>query len=86
MIKAYITKYALTRGIYIAEGELKNDGEIFVQQRDREYNFEQFFKKKEFQLTEEEALARADKMRATQLKKLAKEYQKLSELEFVIKR
>lgn len=85
MTKAYITKYALTRGIYTAEGELKNDGDVFVQQRDREYNFEQFFKKKEFQLTEEEALARADKMRATQLKKLAKEYQKLSELAFTIK-
>ncbi|ORM61352.1 hypothetical protein HA45_20785 [Pantoea rodasii] len=69
MTKAYITKYALTRGIYIAEGELKNDGELFVQRRDREYNFEQFFKKKEFQLTEEEALARADKMRSVQLKK-----------------
>lgn len=48
MTKAYITKYALTRGIYIAEGELKNDGEVFVQRRDREYNFEQFFKKKSF--------------------------------------
>lgn len=85
MTKAYITKYALTRGIYIAEGELRNGGECFVQHRDSEYNFEQFFKQKEFQLTEEEALARADKMRAAELKKLAKAYQKLSALTFSIK-
>jgi len=80
---AFITKYALTTGIYKAAGEVRDDA--FKQLRTGSGNFDQYFHGKDWHLTEEEAIARAEEMRIRKLKSLDAQIKKISLLKFDIK-
>lgn len=83
MTIAFITRYALTTGIYKVEGEVKDD--IFMQLRNGRGAFDQYFFGKDWHLTEEEAIARAEEMRIRKLKSLDAQIKKISLLKFDIK-
>lgn len=84
MTKVYITKYALTYGVFTVEGELVADGTAVSYKRDAGY-FQEYAHGKDFQLTEEDALARAEEMRIAKLKSLDKQMKKVSAIKFQIK-
>ena len=83
MTIAFITKYALTTGIYKVEGEVKDD--MFKQLRNGSGAFDQYFFGKDWHLTEEGAIARAEEMRIRKLKSLDAQIKKISLLKFDIK-
>ena len=76
MAKVWITKYALTQGIFEAEGKVFS-GEYFdIGCRDG------LFTKNEWHHTKSEAIARAEEMRIAKLKSLDKQIKKISALKF----
>ncbi len=86
MTIAYITKYALSVGVYKVDGE--QNGAMFIQPADREDGrsyYPQYFQGKDWHLTEELALARAEEMRIAKLKSLDKQMKRVSALKFEIK-
>lgn len=83
MTTAYITKYALTTGIYKTEGTAK-DG-MFVQPSQGLGTFPCYFHGKEWHLTKEDAIAHAEEMRIKKLKSIDKQMKKISALKFTIK-
>ncbi|WP_313677091.1 hypothetical protein [Pantoea vagans] len=83
MKTAYITKYALTFGIYSTKGEVHDD--TFVQKAREIGEFDQYFHGNEWHLSKEEALAHAEEMRIRKLKSLDKQAKKISQLKFNIK-
>ncbi|WP_448309578.1 hypothetical protein [Pantoea sp. PGP6] len=83
MKTAYITKYALTFGIYVAKGEVRDD--MFIQKAQQPSEFNQYFHGNEWHLSKEEALARAEEMRIRKLKSLDAQIKKVSLLTFDIK-
>lgn len=76
MVNAYITKYALSSGIVVLEGEVKKD--MFVC-KDR---FMQTFHGLDWYLTEHEATARAENMKAKKLMALNRALKKTAALKF----
>lgn len=83
MKTAYITKYALTFGIYSTKGEIS--GDMFIQKARESGEFDQYFHGKDWHLSKEEALAQAEEMRVKKLKSLEKQIKKISLLIFDIK-
>lgn len=84
MVKVYITKYALSSGIFSVHGELfANDGAVSYRREGG--RFIEHAHGKDFHLTAEEALARAEEMRISKLKSLEKKIKNLSEMKFQIK-
>lgn len=77
IVKAFITKYALTKGIYEAEGELK-DGRLTLSDR---WQWTSFYKG-EFFFTREEAVANAEERRIKKLQSLDKQAKKISAIKF----
>lgn len=84
MQKVYITKYALTYGVFTVEGELFDDGRAVRFKRGEGY-FQEYAHGKDFQLTEKDALDRAEEMRIAKLKSLDKQIKKVSAINFIIK-
>lgn len=84
MPKVYITKYALTYGIFSVEGSLSADGTAVRYKREGGY-LSEIAHGQDFQLTEEDALARAEEMRIAKLKSLDKQIKKVSAIKFDIK-
>lgn len=78
----YVTKYALTTGVYSAEADVKGDMAV---QRANGSGFTQYFHGNDWQLSENDALARAEEMRIAKLKSLDKQMKKISALKFTIK-
>lgn len=84
MTKVYITKYALTYGVFAVEGSLFAD-DTAVRYKRAEGYFVKHAHGKDFHLTEEGALARAEEMRIAKLKSLDKQMKKVSAIKFQIK-
>lgn len=82
MTIVYITKYALTTGVYSAEADVNGDMAV---QRAKGSGYAQYFHGKDWHLTEYEALDRAEEMRIAKLKSLDKQMKKISALKFTIK-
>lgn len=82
MTIVYITKYALTTGVYSAEADVKDDKAV---QRAKGSGYAQYFYGKDWHLTEDEAIHRAEEMRIAKLRSLDKQMKKISALNFTIK-
>lgn len=82
MTIVYITKYALTTGVYSAEADVKDDMAV---QLAKGSLHAQYFHGKDWHLTEDEALDRAEEMCIAKLKSLDKQMKKISALKFTIK-
>ena len=84
MTKAYITKYALTEGVYEVCGDLSEfTGGLFVEKILGVYP--QYHGRGDWHLTPEAAIAKAEEMRIKKLQSLDKQMKKLSALKFEIK-
>jgi glutamyl-tRNA reductase len=74
MITVYISKYALTEGIFEKEGDISDDfPELFL-----------WYKKGEWHHTLEEAQAKAEQMRIKKIASLQKQLAKLEKLSFTV--
>jgi hypothetical protein len=81
-MKVYITKYALTQGIYEAEAERCTDiSPTMIELRNPGYVTETFHGN-DWHETKEEAVARAEEMRLARVKSLEKSIAKLRKLVF----
>lgn len=82
MTKIYITKYALTTGVFSVDAKIKSDGTsaTFYDKR----NMPQFVYGKDFWLTPEEAFIDCERRRINKLKSLEKQKQKIESLNFQI--
>lgn len=79
-MKAWITKYALTSGIFEAEGSVTRQGGF--RGRPVQGGLDQYFYGADFHLTKEEAITRAEEMRVRKLQSLDKQIKKVSALKF----
>lgn len=75
----WITKYALTDGIFEIESELYNDGMVMDS---RKNPLRVYYHTGDFHDTHELAIAKAEKMRAAKIKNLRKQIEKLEALKF----
>jgi hypothetical protein len=87
-VKAWITAYALTRGIIEATGEISNtSSSMFVCDKAGYFkdNLFPYFhvEGREWHLTHESAIAKAEQMRQAKIKNLKKSIEKLELLKFV---
>lgn len=78
-MKVWITKYALSSGIFTAE--VKDTGSTVVNVK----GYYTGFYGKDWHRTEKEAIARAEEMRAKRLQSLERQVKKISVLKFDIK-
>ncbi|ELY4830756.1 hypothetical protein SM096_003082 [Cronobacter sakazakii] len=83
MTKIYITKYALTSGIFTAEADVNTEKRM-ASFRGSESGFVQCYHGDDFHFNEEGALARAEEMRNKKLKSLDKQMKKISAMKFEI--
>jgi hypothetical protein len=74
-ITVYCTKYALTRGIYLLKGKLRESGKYFSE--DAGPGLGHFLNSKEFHLTKEAALADYHRRRAEKIASVRKQLTKL---------
>lgn len=84
MAKIYVTKYALSSGIFSAEAQVSTDGKRASYKQEGGY-FDECAHGQDFHLTEELALKRAEEMRIKKLKSLDKQIKKVSAIKFEIK-
>lgn len=80
-MKAWITKYALTQGIYAKEGEIaENCPTMFVgKEKGRS---DDYYHRPYWHLTEDEAIAHAKEMQKKKIASLKKSIAKIEKLEF----
>jgi hypothetical protein len=78
-MKVFITKYALTKGIFEEDARLVANPKMCVIQR---RSYDPFYLKPHWHLTIEEAKAQAEKMRVAKIKSLQKSIDKLKVLQF----
>lgn len=77
----YVTKYALSSGVFKTDAVLKNDGTF----ASWHYNgWPQYASGKDFWLTEAEALADCERRRAAKLASIEKQRKKLEAMQFTI--
>lgn len=81
MTTIYVTKYALTKGPFKVEAELKYEG-TYASWRDNGYP--QSAQGKDFWLPPEEALADCERRRQAKLKSLEKQKTTLEKMQFTI--
>lgn len=79
MTTVYVTKYALTQGIFPMEAEILQEG--YARQLPRNA-FGLFLTKSEYAMTKKEAIAQAEEKRIKKLKSLDKQAKKISALDF----
>jgi len=78
-VNVFISKYALTRGIYEEKGAISKIDEFRFYAKD---SFHDGFSKDEWHKTRGEAVARAEEMRKKKLASLHKQISKLEALKF----
>jgi len=76
-VKAYITKYALTRGIYSEEGHISNKGYFYTTDR-----LVRIFNENDYHGTMEDAIYNAMNKRNKKILSLKKQITKLKKLTF----
>lgn len=81
-MKAWITKYALTAGIQVVDGELVSEG--MLSYRPPGHMFKQFAHGKEWWLTEADAIDRAEAMRQAKIASLCKQIAKLEKMKIEV--
>ena len=79
LTKIYVTKYALSAGIFEVDAKVADDMASF--KRGDSY-FMEFAHRNEFYLTREAAVVRAEEMRIKKLQSLEKSAKKISALKF----
>lgn len=83
MTEVFITKYALTKGVYRALGEIK--GDMFICRATVRGTYDTFFHGNDWHLTVDAAIERAEEMRVSKLKSLDKQKKKLLAIIFEVK-
>lgn len=83
IVTIYITKYALTTGIFTTQGEQSSDDSFFYKANGS--SFTQYVRGNDVHLTEEAALERAEEMRISKLKALDKQMKKVGAMKFEVK-
>lgn len=82
-MKVWITKYALTQGIYETEGEIaKSNSDMFCTPKIME-SYASYYFKPYWHETKEDAIAHAEKLRAAKIKSLEKQLAKIKTMQFV---
>jgi len=81
-MKVWITKYALTQGIFEVDGEAKESSTLLYVPKIRLGTFDAYYHKPDWHETKEEAVAQAEKMRVAKLKSLEKQVAKIRTLQF----
>ena len=83
-IKAWITKYALTTGIQVADGEVCHEvnSKMFIDSKMCTFGSFNSVHRQDWHRTPEAALARAEEMRKCRIKSLKKSIAKLEALKF----
>ncbi|PLR48663.1 hypothetical protein CYR40_05725 [Chimaeribacter arupi] len=84
MVKIYVTKYALTSGIFATEAVVDEEKRMASYKLPESY-FAECVHGKDFHLTKEEALSRAEEMRIKKLQSLDKKTKQVSSIKFDIK-
>lgn len=84
MTTIYVTRYALSSGVFIAEAEVGNNGSKSASWKDAN-GYWWFMHGKDFHLTEEEALADCERRRKAKIASIEKQRAKLEKMTFVIK-
>jgi hypothetical protein len=84
MTKIYVTKYALTSGIFSVDGEISEDGTMASYMKSSTW-FKEYAHGNDFHLTKESALSRAEEMRITKLQSLDAKAKQISAMKFSIK-
>lgn len=79
-MRVWITKYALTEGVFDVEGEITSSFPDMCSWKSNGYPC--FAHGKDWHKTESEALARAEQMRMNKIASLRKQIQKLDKLVF----
>lgn len=74
----WITKYALTKGIYSVEAEIDANIDMAVMRG----SFSEYFHKSEWWKTEQDAKKKAEEMRKTRIASLKKSLKKMEDLKF----
>lgn len=84
-MKIYVTKYALSRGVFEAEAEVDENG-FAVVRRSGWTGFDQYFhgEGRDWCSTKEQALEAAEKMRIKRIASLEKQVAKLKALPFAV--
>ena len=79
-MKVWITKYALTTGIYEIEAEITENGSAY----DMHASLPTFYHKegKDWHRTKESAIKKAEEMRQKKIESLKKQIEKLEEMRF----
>lgn len=79
MTKIYVTKHALTTGITEHEASISGDASTASFRGDGYWHF---YYGKDFHLTKEDAIERAEEMRIKKLQSLDKQIKKISKMKF----
>lgn len=79
-MKVWITKYALTQGIFEEEAEDYGDG--FVKVTKKGFLDSYYKKGKDWHKTKESAIAKAEEMREKKIASLKKQIEKLEKIKF----
>lgn len=82
LTKIYVTKYALSVGIFEVEATVYEDGSGMARFKRERSAYTEYAHGKDFYLTKAEALTRAEEMRIAKLKSLEKSAKKISALKF----
>jgi hypothetical protein len=80
-MNVWITKYALTRGIETATGEVVSEGMFHISPQ-KVGVFSQYFHGHDWHVTKEAALCRANEMRVRAIKNLEKKLETLKSMKF----
>lgn len=80
-MKAFVTKYALTKGIIEFEGEIKSDGKIFSGKRPNGKHYE-YFHGKDFHLDIESAIKDCERRKVQKLESIKKQIVKIEKIKF----
>jgi hypothetical protein len=81
-MRAWITKYALTTGIYEIEGEICGDNAKMLADRSSQNCYRQYFHKPHWHETEDAAKIQAEDMRKKKIASLKKSIAKFEKLTF----
>jgi hypothetical protein len=87
-MKVWITRYALTKGIYQIEGKINERAQTYFQANERcqtnlqEVEFYTSYGKVDWHKTKEEAVVRAEEMRQKKIASLKKQIEKFEKMRF----
>jgi hypothetical protein len=79
-MKVYVTKYALTQGIFPIEANLIDDGKYAKQSTGSSLGL--FLRRGEYALTDDEAIRQAEELRCKKLASIEKQVSKINQLDF----